>query len=212
MAVPHTVTDGRYTPAVQIGPDRWNRPFMDQGDGTSFEVMRKYRVDYSTYTPGTIMTPIVTKLGIAYLVSESETQEIGNGLLEFDRVYASIPVQRAVGTSLVYELQVVNNQVVYNFSETPTAPEVAGIPLQRNATEVWDYAINAPPPALEQPYISVVNNRIFTFGNWGQFTPGQQVLAADTDSGIYKGRIYYRRSVYITWPNIATQTFSTPGT
>lgn len=188
MSVPRRVNDGNFDIAHQIGSDEWTTPFSDKGDDISFEVRRRYRVDQSKYVRIPKMTKIKTSKGSAYLVLEGEARDVTGGLLEFTRTYASIPQPRIEGSSIVYNMQFVQDGQLIEF------------PIPMNANVRYEYSLvkfgqQRAPKAIPfgQNFIAV--------GGWGNFIAGQEYLAEDANVDIYKSGIFVRRGIYITWPS-----------
>ncbi len=203
MAVPHTVNDGSFLVEHQIGADEWSTPFSLFGDSKSFEVKRKYRVQQDKYVRMKAMTKIQVRKGTAYLVEEGDANDIGNGLLEFQRTFAAVPNRRVEGTSIVYNLQFLSISTSYDWESPPEEPTVTSISRVMSAEVVYEYFLRRPLPQ-DGARVEVLFGTPFYFGGWGQFTPGQRVLAEDSTVEIYKAGIYVRRSVYIRWPNVTT--------
>jgi hypothetical protein len=193
------VTDGSYRIAAQTGADEYTLPFSDVGDQISFEVKRIYRVDYNKFVRSKPMSQINSVYGKAYLVEEGPANPIGNGLLEFPRIYASVPQRRVEGSSYVYSVQFLSTNVSYD-PETPTPePSVTEFPVTLSARIVYEYFIGRPAPLIA-PRVAVIYGTVITFGGWGTLLYNQEYLAEDSEVSIYKGNIYQRRSIYIRYP------------
>lgn len=204
MAIPHQITDGSFATAVQNGPGTWSLPFQDKGDTQSFEYKAMFRQDQSTYVPlqnsynaytgREYLSSIVTARGVAYLVSESDTRAIGNGLLEFERTYASLPRTRYEGGSLPYSLQ--------NLQESPA--EVQNLILTLNSRIKYEYFLTQPDVLVAQR-VEVVFGSVVTFGGWAidSIPEGSEFLAEDSETTIYKG-FFQRRSILVTAPETST--------
>lgn len=84
--------DGDYSTATEIQPSPLiTYPF--EQDQTAFEVRRRYMILRSSYSPQALDTADATYTQ-AYLVAETPTGNPGADLLEFERVYATIPAAR----------------------------------------------------------------------------------------------------------------------
>lgn len=199
MAVPRIINDGNFNLERQVGCDEWRTPFSDKGDNRTFEVDKKYRIDQTRYQRLKEMTKIRTVKGDAYLVNEGEAVGVGSGLVEYVRTFSSVPLRRLEGSTIVYAIQFLSTQAVYNFEDAPAAPEVTELPLTLTAQVVWEYFLSYPE-LIRAPKVAVVNGSIFTFGGWGTFYYGQTILADDTEIGIYKAGIFYRKSIQVQWP------------
>ena len=84
-------TDGTFTTATLCSPYRITLPI--ERDITAKIVEQDFMVAYGSYTPLALDTahPTVTT---AYLVKEAGHTQIGNGIIQFTRVYATIPANR----------------------------------------------------------------------------------------------------------------------
>lgn len=191
MNVPRIVNDGDFNKEHQVGSDEWKLPFVSVGDNISFELKRKYRVDYRHYRPWQRMAKIATLRGTAYLIDESDAQDIGCGLLEYSRTFASLPVTRNEGTSIVYPIQ-------YLIRPFPASPYVSEIPLIVSAEKRFEYFTYKPEPQIA-PKVAVINELVYIYGGWGTMVNGKQYLANDSTVKIYKAGIYVREGTYITW-------------
>lgn len=201
MAIPNQITDGSFATAVQNGPATWSRPFENVGDTQSFEYTAIFRQDASTYTPFsnslnlvTLMelpVSITTSKGVAYLVSESETRSIECGLLEFSRTYASLPRTR-------YE----HGTTIYSQQFYTATPEIEAIPLTLNARFKYEYSLT-PPAQLYTNKVGVAFDTLYTYGDWTATTgtpvaDGVEFLSEDSETTIYRGVFFQRKSVLAT--------------
>jgi hypothetical protein len=199
VAVPITIDDGNYKKIAQVGCDEWSLPFSDRGDQKSFELVRTYRVGQGYWKPEKAGYKLKSERGICYLVTETDPRNIGNGILEWQRIFASVPETRQEGGSIVYSAQILSTQVSYDFETPPSAPEVTEVPLTMACRVQWEYFLDLPPPLLK-PQVLVVYGSVIKIGGWGQSVFGREYPAEDSEVGIYKGRIYYRRTPFIRWP------------
>lgn len=84
--------DGALTTAQTMGGARKSFPF--EGDVSSFIVEQDYQVLLTSYSPLALSTAHGTYTN-AYLVRESELENIGAGVVKFTRTYAQIPASRS---------------------------------------------------------------------------------------------------------------------
>ena len=203
MAVPSIVTDGNYKVPQQVGAGEWSTPFSDKGgiilpynetgDQRTAELKIKYRVDQNYYKrtkPGTqirVEGGGITYKGDMWLVHEGDTSDVGNGILEYTLTFSSLPCARVeFGTTNYARQELTTDGDIVTIAET--------VPCQIR----YEYSMK-PIPQIDAPRIEKIANSYFTYGNWGKFVPGNWYLAEDTENGIYKGPIYYRKSIYIRW-------------
>ena len=185
---------------------------MPRGDTQSFEYHAKFRQAAASYTPiknlllptnpppiqnHEVITSITTSRGVAYLVEESETTDVGCGILEFTRTYASIPATRTEQSTITYPFQFVSTTATYDWANPPPFPEVAELPLLVNATIVYEYSLN-PLAIIYAPKVFSVFGRLVYIGSPSPLETGYFV-AEDSAIELYRGFFYQRRSVYVSW-------------
>ena len=83
--------DGALTTAQTMGGARKSFPF--EGDNATFIVEQDYQVSLTSYSPLALSTAHGTYTN-AYLVRESELENLGAGVVKFTRTYAQIPATR----------------------------------------------------------------------------------------------------------------------
>ncbi len=197
--VPAYIQDGNFTIAQQNGSNAYSLPFYDVGDGKSFEVRQRWRVAAVSFRSPPMMQRVNFQgFGNAYLVGCSDPEPVDNGLVEYELTYASVPMTRTTGTSIVYPMQFYSASGLYDWTQPPTIT-ISEVQYSTAAEVDWEYSIGRPQPLLA-PRIEVIFGALFNFNNWGNFKLGQRVLAQDAVIDIYKGGLYYRRSVWIRWP------------
>lgn len=127
--------------------------------------------------------------GSAYLVDEGPTRDIGNGIVEWWRTYATVPITRETGSTIGYSEQV-----------AISAGEIIEYSTTKAARIVWEYFANNRPEAFLAPRIVSIGGAIYYVGGiaaWRTRLSGGATLACDQEVGIYLGKIYYRKSIYI---------------
>lgn len=92
-------TDGTFTTATLCSPYRITLPI--ERDITAKIVEQDFMVAYGSYTPLALDTAHAT-VGTAYLVRESSPTQVGNGIIQFTRVYATVPASRDEFESFSY--------------------------------------------------------------------------------------------------------------
>lgn len=204
MAVAAYFDDGTYSLLGTQGNDQFKLPFFDRGDAVSFEMVRTYRIAWNKYIIPKIMERFSTQLGFAFRVESSDPRSVGNGILEYQDTFASVPATRSEATSMNYGFQFLRSQTSFSQGFGSDAgdvvePEVWELPLTVTATVVYEYSINPLPPLIA-PRVAVFNGLVVKYGGWGVLPAGQPFLGADSELTLYKGHIYQRRSLYITNP------------
>lgn len=204
MGVPAYIDDGNYADVLQVGSDQFKLPFFDRGDGKSFEIVRSYRVSAAKYKIPLSMERISTVHGFVYRVESSDPREIGNGILEYQDTLAVVPAKRLEATTLNFAFQFLRSQIGYSQGFGPdagdvVAPDVWELPLTVAATVVYEYSLK-PLPALLAPRVAVFNGLVVKYGGWGALPANAPFLGADSETELYKGTMYQRRSLYINQP------------
>lgn len=187
MAANRIVTDGDYSLEGLVGTPSVVFPFFDKNDNETFEVTSKHRVDYRSYKAAKIMQKArISPYGYAYLVDQSEATDVGNGILEFTRTYSSVPKKRAELTTTNHSRQeLIGGELIETQETVPAAV-------------IYEYSLK-PLKQIDAPRCVIVDGVPLTYGNFGTFVPGRLYLAEDTEVGFYKGKIYFRKSIYIKW-------------
>jgi len=216
MSTPNRVLVGTLSSVTFDGPGRFVRPFQDRGDTQSFE----WHIDcYQLaanftpfqnarfYSPGFVspvenMQYVTTSLGVAYLVHEDQPEYTAcKGWLKFRRVYASLPITRQEGTSVVHSFQFYSTSASYDWENPPPAPEVAEWPLVCSGYYLYEYFLSVWPEPLRAPKITslfgflLMTNQVPP--NTGTF------VSKDSEISIYKGSIIERKTLYVNTPTIA---------
>lgn len=216
MSVPNRIRDGDFTIAQQNGPATWTLPFQSKGDTQTFEYKAKFRQYAANYTPlknplnglvsppitphETIQTISLTRGGVsvtAYLVEEGETTDVGCGILEFTRIYSSLPSTRTEQSTITYPFQFISTTLSYDWTTPPVAPEVQELPITVNADVVYEYSL-AKPSIIYAPKVFSVFGRLVYIGAPTPLGAGYFV-AEDSAIELYRGFFYQRKSVYVRW-------------
>lgn len=223
MSVPNQIRDGDFTIAQQNGPAWWTLPFQQNGDTQSFEYHAKFRQYAANYTPlknnknpfspppitnkETLSTISVNRGGVsvtAYLVEESETTDVGCGILEFTRTYASLPETRTEQTTITYPFQFVSTNATISWDNPPPEPTVAEVPIVVNADVVYEYSLGpAKPDILYAPKVFSVFGTLLYIGTYLPLGT-TYFVAEDSAIKLYRGFFYERRTVYVNWSDFST--------
>ena len=183
---PRQVNDGNWRLEGQLGCDIVSKPFSNRGDHATTEIKRKMQVDFRFLKSMAPMSQINTTYGKMYLVEEGDTSQIANGIVEFTRTFSTIPATRIEYGQIGYTRQEWTGTDIAEFTET--------VPCRI----VYEYSL-APLPQLVSPKIIRIGSTFKIQGGWGEFIAGNPYLAEDSENGIYKSRIYYRKSITIIW-------------
>lgn len=230
MSAPRYINDGSFNVAIQNGSTKWNYPFFDRGDSVSFEAIIPYLQDQAYYNRlpiGTTMTINRPGTGstLCYLVDESNTEDVGNGLLSFTRTFASIPVTRLEGGSLSWGMEVGTVLFLYGFTGSVASRTMVSVrqwPVQWQ----FEYYLERPYPILTprvtQTTVDVTDSENITyydavytqqsgnnppiilsdnfllFGLGNLIANGTRIAAQDSTVDIYKGNIFVRKTPFVT--------------
>lgn len=200
MSSPSYYDDGSFVQTLQNGPVRYAFPFVDKGDPATFTAVITKRQDARYVLPPQLMFSYVFNPGKAYLVGRSETRDVGNGILEWDDTYSSLPSNRSEYGSISYTQQ----RLTQN---TLTAERnIQEFTSTKDARYFYEYSLNTPKPRILAPLLVLFGNVIYPFGGWGTYSDGQEILAQDTTSEIYMGKIYVRKSIFVRFNQFITLT------
>lgn len=92
-------TDGTFTTATLHGPYRRSLPIV--GDTTAQIIEQDFQIAYGSFSALALDTAHATVTS-AYLVSETPPSEVGGGILQWTRVYATVPATRSDYESFSY--------------------------------------------------------------------------------------------------------------
>lgn len=196
MSSPTYYDDGNFATALQNGAWSYSFPFADKGDGATFTATRLMRQRATSRTKPVLMTARTFNLGRAFLVSVSDSRDVGQGLSEWEETWASLPKTRREYGSIAYTLQ----SLLTTFSSEGNSYLLNEFTSTRDSAIVYEYSLNQPLPRIIAPFVLLQDSQhVYIFGGWGTFNPGQEILAQDTQSEIYMCRIYCRKSVLISY-------------
>lgn len=162
----------------------WRYPFSSRGDNVSFEYTVSYSVNLTSFTPLGIMTPIGTLLGTAYFVEQGEVRDVGMNLVEFDRIFASVPRNRVEHQSIVHTSQ----------WWQPVEQQLQEVSFVVDGSILYEYFLYVPPPILKFRVIDVFG--VLNYVGTPVQTTGAFIVSEDSDVHIYKGGIYERITPY----------------
>lgn len=193
MSAPKIIADGNFNFAQQNGPTSYKLPFADKGDFRSFQAINTMRVAAAKYTTPFVNSLQTFPLGNAYLSDMTAPSEVqGGALLEWQEIFASIPQPRSEYGSITYTQQYISTSVLGDRS-------IIDWTQTRDGRILYEYSLNTPLARILAPVLIEFASIIYFQGGWGTFTPGQEILAQDTTSEIYLGKIYCRKSVLVPY-------------
>lgn len=175
--VPIRVDDGDYSKVLETAGDI-SFPFSVRGDGESFEIPVKCNVDKRSFRREAIGTRRNFPQGYAYLVEHGNCADDGNGCYDYTKTYASVPKRRVEGETVTWNLRLVNTVGSAGIESNLSAIATADV--------VYEYFNNSKPDPIIAP-------RFYYIGNFMEL---KQVVVQDSEVGLYKGKIYYRKTYY----------------
>jgi len=203
MSVPPIrVNDGSHNVEIEIARD-YVHPFFDRGDDQSFEVVVTYSIDKDFFRFKRKMSVIITPFGPAYLVEHGDAKDRGDNLFEYELTYASIPARRTEGASVSFTQQwwkamtstadgnkIANpSKYFYNvdFDIEEQQFTVAG--------EIEYEYFTAKPAPLIRPRVYLLFG-LLRYVNAPNAGISGRIVVEDSEVGIYKGGIFFRKTVY----------------
>ncbi len=172
---PWRLDDGDYSIAKEISRDM-SFPFSAVGDNDSFEVKIREEVNKEDFKKLPLMSSrSFPGFGIAYFVDQGDPTDQGSGLYQYDRTWAMTPNTRIEYESASWTMSFITTGLTIAIQSNFQALTVA------DAT--YEYFNNVKPPVLIAPRFYFV----------GQIPDVIQVQ--DSEIGIYKGKIYYRKTL-----------------
>lgn len=195
---PFRVDDGNWKIAKTI-KDGFRFPFFDRGDGRTFEYIRRQSFDRNFPPNQNVMDAVQTIGGIAYLVERGDWEDQGFGIYEQENVYTSIPATRSEGASINYTLQLkratIGDAMDHGFFYNVNF-ELAELTFTCSAEIVYEYFASTRPQPILKPRLELVFEAMYSIG--GLPPTSGRVAAEDSEVTLYKGRIYQRRTPYVT--------------
>lgn len=194
MSVPSQISDGNWN-SLQYETINLSYPFADKGDGESVEAELTYTQDKSAYSTPNLGNSI-TIPGInqrAYLINPGTPTDIGSNLYKFTRTYATLPVKRTEGSTVALTVPLIGKNV------GDTRFSVESFTITYAADIVYEYFTKMPKPLIALNIFSLFGVIYVIKGSEGNVVglpPGGPYLAENSEVGVYKGKIYYRRSIY----------------
>lgn len=198
MPVPIYVDSGNFKVAQQIRDWEFDYPFAADGDNSTFIARRTMRVQsgYQT-TRGMYGRLLFRNRGYAYFsdITPLRAVDAQSRLVDYDEIWASVPNKRTTYETISYAEQ-------YLIRPIGEDPYILDVVKSTNAATVWEYGLQ-PLRQLKAPRLQELAGRIYSLNGWGQIEEGASVLAEDSQNSIYMGRIYQRKSYYVTYSGFA---------
>lgn len=211
------ILDGSYLTPVQVGTQRYNLPFSQQGDQTTliYEIDYQQQIDYWVPLAANSLHPSVPS---AYLIGETELLPINAaGIIQWTRRYATVPITRDIGGSISYQFPglfktttlrlpftwtvACRISLVYYLVGTGTPyPTVLSLPVtQRTRYYIGSISggVGTDVETLASGF-SILPSTPTTETYQGWISAGTQVVAESTQFSLWQGNIWQSATKYIT--------------
>lgn len=201
---PGYIDDGDFGLALPNGAPTYDFPFSYRGDFNTFVASQPVRCAVSKYQPPKPMGQHwFPGLGRGYLVDFTTPSMIGQGLLNYTLIYASVPKQGVEYRSVTYSAQ------TYTIGTGGANDTLSSSTDTYDGTWVYDYSIWKPLPQILYTRLALIPEpetgtfpgrlQINVLGSaLGVDAPGR-ALAQNTTTQIWKGRIFERLSIFINY-------------
>jgi hypothetical protein len=187
---PSQVSDGNWSSLIEESRDM-SFPFSDKGDFDTFEMTLKYKQAKEAYKKLPSLSTKQFPLGLTYLVQQGSPSDIGNGLWEFSRTFSMLPASRYEGATIAFPLKFIQTAGVLSF--------LASFSIVTSGEYHYEYFLTKPPTIIAPRFyvgVVVIPTGFGTFGIASGLPA--TLIAQDSEVGIYKGGIYYRKTPYIS--------------
>ena len=198
MSVPEQIDDGNWGETHYETVDI-NYPFSGRGDDVSIEFTATFTIDKRKYNRRAVGTEIeMRRYDLrGYLVDPGSPRDIGNGLFKISRTYASVPNTREEKTSISLTIPILFNQPL------PDVPRIESFTRTFSGYTKFEYSLTEFEPLFAFDMF-ILQERVYKFGSDARYgrtipEPGPY-LAQDSEVGIYKSIIFYRKSTYAIIP------------
>ncbi len=196
MPVPSRIDDGDWSRIFYETVDI-THPFANKNDFDSVEA----RATFTQEKKGFRIPKSGSKWTIpnvnqdAYLIDPGNPVDIGSGLYRITRTFATIPKTRIEPATVAADIQ------------SGQDGQAVSVTLTLTGEIVTQYSLILPKPKFKFRAFNYGNQFLtirtedgqveYNVGNKGLF----KFLSEDSDIGIYKGPIFYRRLTYAFFPN-----------
>ena len=157
--------DGNFATAKATGLPISEYPFSKEGDKATIILRQRFWQLLSSFTPLALGVAHPTRSDLL-LIDEDNFRDIGGGIIEWERSYASIPKQRNVFESYVYPtpyytVSISNGKSTYSAGESPVTTfsrvEVKYFKAGENPAQATAFKLIKIGPALYQRGSANVN-------------------------------------------------------
>tara|TARA_R110000868_G_scaffold6369_9_gene36295 strand:+ start:4300 stop:4908 length:609 start_codon:yes stop_codon:yes gene_type:complete len=187
---PSQVSDGNWSSLIEESRDM-SFPFSDKGDFDTFEMTLKYKQAKEAYKKLPSLSTKQFPLGLTYLVQQGSPSDIGNGLWEFSRTFSMLPASRYEGATIAFPLK-----LIYLAG---SASHLITFSIVTSGEYYYEYFLTKPPTIIAPRFYFGVSIAPTGIGTWGAVSGlPATLIPQDSEVGIYKGGIYYRKTPYVS--------------
>ena len=193
------INDGNWRVKTPMSVE-YSFPFSEVGDNSTFKARALYRQDKNAYSPTQPMSIANFPLGNAYLTKLGEPRDIGCGLYEYIDEYSNLPISRTEYGSFTFTGQWFEASSKSDVDPSKYFYDVS-IDFEEQtftvgASFLYEYFLFQPPQPLLKRRMFLLFGLPFTIG--GAPVIDQKIVAEDSSVTIYAGRIYQRRTPYVS--------------
>ena len=206
--------DGDWTVAYACTAPRLEYPFEDKGDSFTFIVRQRFQQAASSFIKMADLTPHPVYPS-ALLVEEGPQQNLGGGKIEWERVWACVPITRTEHESFVYPFQTLVVASTNDNGAVSSTGTLGTLALTVASTVTYQYDIAANivanlPLSIAPRVYEVATNDFVKLGTGSLYLSGafvcshdDQILAENDTYGDWKGLILCRKRRQIAGPTPA---------
>ena len=121
MSSPKYYDDGKFNLAAQNGATSFSFPFASKGDNQTFIARKKMRVASGAIQIPALMQAEDFTLGRAFYADRTDASDIGQGLVEYEAIYASLPATRTEYGTITYTQQYLLSGEIIEYTSTRDA-------------------------------------------------------------------------------------------
>ena len=214
ISTPGVYDDGDWSSALESSAPVLEWPFEDKGDSFTFIVRQRFTQAAASFSKMADLTPHPLYPS-ALLVEEGPQQDLGGGKIEWERVWACVPITRTEHESFVYPFQTLVVASTNDNGAVSSTGTLSTLALTVASTVTYDYDIAANivtdlPLSIAPRVYQVATNDFVKLGTGSLYLSGafvcshdNQILAENDTYGDWKGLILCRKRRQIAGPTPA---------
>ena len=213
-STPGVYDDGDWSSALESSAPVLEWPFEDKGDSFTFIVRQRFTQTASSFIKMADLTPHPVYPS-ALLVEEGPQQDLGAGKIEWERVWACIPITRTEHESFVYPFQTLVVASTNDNGAVSSTGTLSTLALTVASTVTYQYDIAANivanlPLSIAPRVYEVATNDFVKLGTGSLYLSGafvcshdDQILAENDTYADWKGLILCSKRRQIAGPTPA---------